>query len=344
MSEVDAGRTSREVGFGELWQGSRELLDPRSGLSVGRARVTSHWGELVQVPVSLPQFSDPVTVLVTLPDISRWSDAIVVPNESGLVTAENGSLTKAEKVARTLISTWEANKLGCTIRIERNIPIGVGGGSSSADCTATARATQQMLGLFSPAVSDLDILKMVFGAEGPCDPLPLLGWGVPVLWASRAGQLIKVYERPLPSLHALGFVLDVGRVVSTDALASAERQNPAGANEVQQAAEVLRLFERGVATGSAATVVGAAMLSGSLCNEHRCHIDGWDIATRLSEKVQALGASRSHSGTALALLWSADDHDLNAKISDARRLLNDLHATEIHEFGTDGPRMRWRTQ
>jgi uncharacterized protein involved in propanediol utilization len=294
---------------------------------IGHAR--GHWGEIVQG--WLLHDGELVVGLLTLPDPSYGTTAVVTPRRGTGIFSTQPEKWKAFKAAYLALEAVGV-KTGVSFHLRSNIPLGVGAGSSTSDCTAIARAVVAAVGSNGKSMSDLDLLqKIVFAAEGPCDPLALLDWGLPVLWASRRGKVLHVFPRPLPELHALGFVTDPGRTVSTDALASAQATRFVPQAEVDAFAEILKKLEIAIATGSARGVGEAATASGML-NQKHCRIARWDQLSKLAENVGAVGLSCSHSGTAAALLWNPAKDDLAARVAEATAQAQQLGVTHIHEF------------
>jgi len=301
---------------------------PGTGRSVEASSI-AHWGEVVQGPIVLPN-GDIVIGLVTQPDPTFRATVVAkVQHGSGIFCGHAG---KWKAFDTACIAQRAAQvRIGLSLLIRSNIPEGVGAGSSTADCTAVALAVLKALGEGAAAMSDLDILReIVFKAEKACDPLPLLKWGVPVLWGSRCGELIKVYESRMPETHALGFVTQPGVIVSTDDLARKQAQVKPLQADVDSFAAILQQLDYAIRTGSARGVAEAATASGTL-NQRHCRILHWDRLLALAGKVGALGVSCSHSGTAAALLFEPDA-ELSTRILEASAVLREMGAAYIHEF------------
>jgi uncharacterized protein involved in propanediol utilization len=306
---------------------------PRASCSV-----MSHWGEVIQGPVMFEE--QPQVGLVTLPDPAHYVTASAAPARTGSeITCVPPSKAKALQAARLVIKKW-APGMGVDLTFQSAIPVGVGAGSSTADCTATVYAIRTMLGVPPSHALEQDILADVFAAEGPCDPLILLDRKTTVLWGSRSAKLLKTYDVPLPAFYALGFVTDPGRTVSTVELAARQARTPPTSREIDAFAAVLRDFEKALAAHSAEGVARAAMASGSL-NQSRCPVEDWDELTSLSAQVGALGVSCAHSGTAAAFLFDPAADDLDARLDRATREVQRLRAAHIHRFRTDSLPMFW---
>lgn len=297
---------------------------------IGYAR--SHWGELVQG--WLVHDGEIVVGLVTLPDPTYGTTAIATPQRGTGIYTLQADKGKAFRTACLVLEALGV-KTGISFRLRSNIPVAIGGGSSTSDCTALVRAIIAAIGPSGKHLSDIELLQIVFAAEGACDPLPLLDWGFPILWASRRGRVLHVYPLPLPELYALGFVSDPERTVSTDTLAAAQAKAPVAQADLDAFAEILENLDLAITTGSALGVARAATASGSL-NQKHCPIRDWDRLCKLAESVGALGVSCSHSGTAAAFLWNPSDDNLAAQVAEARAALRQLGATHIHEFRPNG--------
>jgi uncharacterized protein involved in propanediol utilization len=297
--------------------------------------VMAHWGEIIQGPVLID--GRPQVGLVTLPDPTHWVTATATAQRplAGISCTPPGK-TKALRAARLLAERWGASG-GVQLDLVSTIPEGVGAGSSTADCTAAVCALSELLGL---PRGDRDALAVIFAAEGPCDPLLLLDEATTLLWGSRCGRLFRRYERPLPVFHAIGFVTDPGRTVSTVHLAARQRQHPPTTREIDAFAVVLHDFEQALATDCRRGVAHAATVSGSL-NQERCALDGWDALRQLAEGAGALGVSCAHSGTAAALLFDPAVDDLAARCAQATRHLHERRVAHIHPFRTEARPPRW---
>jgi len=288
-----------------------------------------HWGEIVQG--WLRHNGELIVALLTLVDRTYGTTAVAIPRRGTGVFSSQAEKWKAFKAAYLTLEALGV-KTGLSFRLRSTIPIGVGGGSSTSDCTALGRAIIAAVGASGKPITDLELLqKIVFAAEGACDPLPLLDWGLPLLWASRAGKVLHVFSRPLPQLYALGFVTEPGRMVSTDALASAQAKLAVPQADVDRFAKILQTLDMAIATGAALGVGEAATASGTL-NQKHCPIAHWDDLCKLAEKVGAVGTSCSHSGTAAALLWDPATDNLAARVAEATAEVQQLGATYIHEF------------
>src|SRR5206468_3814018 len=145
---------------------------------------------------------------ITLPDPHYRSMVSILPTGSGEIEVEHG-FSKVEKAIALTIKEAAVRlrrpdflDIGCKVTVmDTGIPRCAGMGSSSSHCVGGVLATAGMLGW---TITDVDVLTLVFEAEGPCDPLTSLRWGTTLLWASRQGFAFEVIERPLPALAAIG--------------------------------------------------------------------------------------------------------------------------------------------
>jgi len=288
------------------------------------AKSSSHIGELFQAPVVGPDGSI-VTGLITLPDSSLWAKVVLIPLPGHDIVMRAG-FTKVRRAVELTFEFLGEKCPGLEIWIEDNIIPGVGMGSSTCHCTAGVLAACRMC---KRKITDLDVMTLVYRAEGPCDPLAAIDWGVVPIWASRAGFLVDIIPRPLPRLVALGFVTD-RRSVSTDELARRTVYTDA---DVLAAAPVFEAAKKAILSGSAADLALAATASATL-NQTRCATPFWRELNHIAKKVGAAGVAASHSGTAASLLWTPQTESLRSKIDEARQWLMALGATSIHPFST----------
>lgn len=302
--------------------------------------VTSHLGEIFQGWVRSPNGRF-VIGLVTMPDATYTTTATLWPSRSRGIFSFPGEKTKAIKALKLILQKW-APDLGVILHLESTIPEGIGAGSSTADCWAVALGGHQMLGIPEALAPDLEVLqRIIFAAEGPCDPLPLLGWGVPVVWGSRTGELLEVFRQPLPAIQALGFATDPNKTVSTDALALAQAGTQPTHAEADEHEAVLGALRQAITMQSVRGVAEAATRSGTL-NQSRCRIKDWDLLQKIARNTGALGVSCSHSGTAAALLWDPAAEGLEEMIAAARAEVEALHVAHVHTFRTDSAAAFWR--
>jgi uncharacterized protein involved in propanediol utilization len=299
----------------------------------------AHWGEVIQGPVI--HDGHPQIGLVTLPDPSYWvtASATRTPHGATLSCPQQWKV-KARTAAQLVIDQW-APGAGVMLDLQSTIPEGVGAGSSTADCIATVSALRELLGAPLSLEGDaMDIVADVFAAEGPCDPLNLLDPTTTLLWGSRTGTLLSSYPVPLPGFHAIGFVTEPGRTVSTVELAALQTQHPPEAGEIDAFAAILHDFEHALAGRSSVGVARAATASGAL-NQRRCAIDRWGELETLADTVGALGLACAHSGTAVAFLFDPEAADLGERCHHAIRRLHEFRVAHVHQFRTDARPPLW---
>jgi L-threonine kinase len=302
--------------------------------------VTSHLGEIFQGWVMSPNGRF-VIGLVTMPDATYTTTATLWPSHSRGILCSPAKKAKAIKALTLILQKWDPD-LGVTLQIESTIPEGIGAGSSTADCWAVALGGHQMLGIPEALAPDLEVLQqIIFAAEGPCDPLPLLGWGLPVVWGSRTGELLEVFHQPLPAIQALGFATDPNKTVSTDELAMSQAGTQPTSIEADQYEAVLSSLRQAITMHSVQGVAEAATWSGTL-NQSRCRIRNWDLLQKIARNTGAVGVSCSHSGTAAALLWDPSVDGLEEMIMAAKAEVEALNVAHVHTFRTDSAANFWR--
>jgi uncharacterized protein involved in propanediol utilization len=170
------------------------------GFRVGHGEIHAHHGEIAQGMF----YSSDGTVeqgLVTLPCTLFRTGARFRPLRSGPLTVEPGDRSRAKAAARLTLDALGRTGWGGAIRIESNVPLQWGCGSSTTDVLATIRAVADAFGaVLEPAW----IAELAVAAETASDSL-MFGPGRAVLFAQRRGRVLLDLGGPLPAVRVLGF-------------------------------------------------------------------------------------------------------------------------------------------
>lgn len=172
---------------------------PASSKSVGEGYAIGHHGELVQ-----GVFEDDQGFLhrglVTLPIYSLRSTARLILDESEELTVDPCDKTKALRSAHLTLARLGCSSSGGHLRLESNIPVGHGYGSSTADVVASIRAVTAALGSKLPPSS---ISRLAVAAETAADATAFETEAL--LFAQREGVVLEHFGGALPPFILLGF-------------------------------------------------------------------------------------------------------------------------------------------
>ena len=297
---------------------------PVSEFRVGHGEIHAHHGEIVQGMF----YSSDGTVehgLVTLPCTLYRTRVRFRPLRSGPLTVEPGDRSRAKAAARLTLDALGRTGWGGAIRIESNVPIQWGCGSSTTDVLATIRAVADAFGaVLEPAW----IAGLAVAAETASDSL-MFGPGRAVLFAQRRGRVLLDLGGPLPTVRVLGFNTEGERGVATLPLPPA----PSPAWEMEASRAVLGRLRRAgeeQAPGLRGRVATASTL---IMQRHRPKRHMPELL-RLAKEAGALGVQVAHSGTVAGFLF-APGAGADARIERARDGLGRLGVPASWEFSTE---------
>lgn len=131
----------------------------------GEGHAIGHHGELIQ-GVFEDEQGRLHRGLVTIPLDGLRSTAQLILNESAILSVVPREKTKALRAAHLTLEQLGRAKAGGLLRIESNIPVGHGYGSSTADVVASIRAAAAALGTKLPPAS---ISRLAVAAETASD-------------------------------------------------------------------------------------------------------------------------------------------------------------------------------
>jgi len=260
------------------------MLGFRSNIAVGYGKSHASFGEIVQ-----GRRSDGKDLLVTLP-IDMWSICNLTAIERRGPLVINCEFSKSKKVAKMLLDKLGVAKgYEITISFSRNIPIGKGLSSSTADMLSTVRALQEIFGFLLREKTISEIFTEIEPHDG-------LMYKSCVMYDHRKGELIKELLY-IPQYWVIA--LDVGGEVSTVEYNDKLDFTPAilkrydGLIEEMEAAFAEKDDERiaKIATGS--TELHQQMVQD-------------EVKQRIISgvgKFQPMGIVNTHSGTCLGLLF-----------------------------------------
>lgn len=294
------------------------------GFRAGHGEIHAHHGEVVQGMF----YSSDGTVehgLVTLPCTLFRTRVRFRPLRAGPLTVEPGDRSRAKAAARLALDALGRTGWGGAIRIESNVPIQWGCGSSTTDVLATIRAVADA---FGTALDPAWIATLSVAAETASDSL-MFGPGRAVLFAQRRGRVLLDLGGPLPAVRVLGFNTEGECGVATLTLPPV----PYTAWEVEAYRPILGLLRRAVERQDAALLGRAATASTVIMQRHRPKRQMPELL-RLAQEAGALGVQVAHSGTVAGFLF-APGAGAAGRIERARSGLGQLGISASWEFSTE---------
>jgi uncharacterized protein involved in propanediol utilization len=291
---------------------------------IGYGMARAHHGEVMQ---GVFYSSDGIVEhgLVTLPCPLFGSHARFSPLRAGPLTVDPANRLRARRAARLTLDVLGRTACGGELRLDSNVPLCWGCGSSTADVLAAIRATADA---FEADLPPEWIARLAVAAETASDSL-MYDTAHAVLFAQRRGSTLLDLGGPLPSLLVLGFNTEGQHGVDTLGLPPCQYS----AWEIEAFRPLLGLLRRAVERQDAALVGRVATASTTIMQRHRPK-RGMSHLLALAEEVGACGVQVAHSGTVAGLLF-APRHGA-AAIERARAGLDVLGMSESWIFSTDG--------
>jgi uncharacterized protein involved in propanediol utilization len=289
----------------------------------GHGTVQAHHGEIVQ---GIFYSADGALEhgLVTLPCSLFATRARFRPLRSGPLTVEPGDRSRARTAARLTLDALGRTGWGGSIRIEGNVPLRWGCGSSTTDVLSTIRAVADAFGV---VLEPEWIARISVAAETASDSL-MYGPERAVLFAQRRGCKLLDLGGPLPPVRVLGFNTEMDHGVETLALPPI----PYSVWEIEAFQPMLGLLQRAVERQDAGLLGRVATASTVITQRHRPKRD-MPLVLRLAREVGAAGTQVAHSGTVAGFLFDPAD-DPAGRIAHARRGLQRLGVLHSWEFST----------
>ena len=288
---------------------------------VGHGETHAHHGEIVQGVF----YSGDGTLehgLVTLPCSLFRARAWFRPLRSGPLTVQPGDRLRARAAARLTLDVLGRTGWGGSLRIESNVPLRWGCGSSTTDVLATIRAVTDA---FEATLEPAWIARLSVASETASDSL-MYPPERAVLFAQRRGSVLLELGGPLPRVRVLGFNTEVDRGVETLSLPPCQYSSW----EAEAFRAVLGLLRRAVEQQDPALLGRVATASTEIMQRHRPKRFMPQLL-RLSKEVGALGVQVAHSGTVAGFLFG-DGDDAADRIEHARAGLQRLGLQGSWEF------------
>lgn len=289
---------------------------------VGYADVCAHHGEIMQ-GVFYSTDGKLEHALVTLPCGLFRARARYRPVRMGPLTIEPHDRVRALRAGRLTLESLGHAGWGGHLRIESDVPLCWGCGSSTTDVLASIRAVANA---FGRVLEPEWVARISVAAETASDSL-MHGPDRAVLFAQRQGSVLVDLEGPLPPARVLGFNTAEDRRVETLGLPPIDYS----AWEVEAFRPMLGLLQRSIEQQDPVLLGRVATASTLITQRHRPKPRMTEIL-HLADEVRALGVQIAHSGTVAGLLFEAGRVSVS-RIEEARVRLSHL-GLRSWEFST----------
>jgi len=323
MASIAECHVDLEALAASLSDRSRALAAVGSG-AAGVAELHAHHGEILQ-GVFYDSDDRVEQGLVTLPCSLYRTRVTFRPLCAGPLTVEPGDRARARVAARLALDAVGRTGWGGSVRIDSNVPLGWGCGSSTTDVVTTIRAVADAFGVALPAEW---IAMLAVTSEIASDSL-MYGSERAVLFAQRRGRLLRDLGGPLPLVHVLGFNTEVDSGVATLSLLPCKYSGW----EVEAFQSILGLLCRAVDHQDPRLLGCAATASAEINQRHRPKRFLPQLR-QIASHTGAVGLQVAHSGTVAGLLFEPGS-DAAQRIDDARTMLRRLGLQRSWEFNTD---------
>lgn len=272
-------------------------------------RVAGHFGELMQGRIG----PDGPVALISLPCPALTLDAWHRPGR-GLTLFGSGQRLLGPVMARRLLAALRIDLAG-TIRLRAAMPVGGGGGASTASLVALAR-------LADPTLAPLAIARACLHCEGASDPL-MFAEPERLLWASREGRVLCQFP-PLPRFDVIGGFYG-----------PAQRTDPAD-SDFPDIADLVGPWNAAALRQDLAGLAQLATVSALRTMKHRR--GGEDAEAGLMDGLGALGFVIAHTGSVRGFLFAPGRIPALA-----REVLREAGFRGVVQFGVGGGECRMRS-
>jgi uncharacterized protein involved in propanediol utilization len=297
---------------------------PHEAWHAGYGRTHAHHGEVVQ-GIFYSCDGRLEHGLVTLPCTLFGTQARFRPLPHGPLTVEPRDRPRARLAARLTLDALGRTGWGGSIRIEGNVPLQWGCGSSTTDVLAVIRAVADA---FDAPLEPAWIARLSVASETASDSL-MYGPERAVLFAQRRGSMLLDLGGPLPPVRVLGFNTEDDRGVPTLGLPPI----PYSAWEIEAFQPILGLLRRAVEQQDPVLLGRVATASTEINQRHRPKRFMPELL-HLRRDCGAVGVQVAHSGTVAGLLF-APGRDADERVEHARAGLERLGLRQSWEFSTD---------
>lgn len=201
---------------------------------------------------------------------------------------------KALAAARLLLARLNADPPELAIRLDSNVPVAKGCGSSTADVAATLRA---LLAHFGTALPETTLARLAVEAESASDGsiLPF-----PAIFRHREGVIEEALPGPLPAMHVI--VVDSQPDVTAPTLSLRRARYSDG--QIERFQTLLGDLRKAFCEADPAGI-GAVATTSARINQEFLPKPHLEEAIALIKRERGYGVAAAHSGTVLSLLLPA---------------------------------------
>jgi uncharacterized protein involved in propanediol utilization len=288
---------------------------------IGYGVATAHHGEIFQGVVKRDGCLH--RALVSLPCNIFRSEASFFPDKSGVLSVEPNWKTKASEAAKLTLSQYGMADCGGRLKIDSNIPIGWGLGSSTSDIVATIQAIVDALG---KNLSQERIAALAVKAEMASDSTMFAHRTV--LFAHREGVILEEFGAAFPDMEVVGFNTDCSGI-GVDTLKFVPARY--SWQEIEAFRPLLGLLRRAMKYQDP-YLIGQVASASAVINQAHLAKPYFQRLMSIAETVPALGVQVAHSGTVVGFLFDAGDKKKQNKIEKANKLIKELGFREIWHF------------
>ncbi len=299
--------------------------------ALGHGHACASFGEIVQ-----GRRGDGEDFLITLP-VALWSRCRIRLEPIAGPSRVEAPLPKSRCVAEKLLQMLGAERgIRLRIALERDMPIGKGLSSSTADMLAVVRACQELFG----AVLSEDAVSRLFASIEPHDPLH---YPMSVAYNHRRGRLLA-WLGYVPDFHIVG--VDAGGMVCTERYNQGLDFSPTCINRYQ------RLYERALAAFARRDDAAIARCAWHAAELHVARTGNRFLRRLLAQvdSMDVLGLLPTHSGTCGGILLpgNVDAAQLEAVQAQVEHLGHVFRTRTLRPSPLappaqpNGPRMAWK--
>ncbi|KAA5838053.1 GHMP kinase [Saccharopolyspora hirsuta] len=277
--------------------------------AVGTGRAPGHHGEILQ-GVFRDSLGQPCRGLVTLPISGLGTRAEfrpepgAAPESLSVVPADRVKARRAALLTLDLLRSvsilqgFGSRVCGGRLRLNGDLPVGLGMGSSTSDIIAAVRAVADSFGVRLPANT---VAALAVRAEQASDPLMLDDRAL--LFAQREGRVLEVLGDALPPLVVLGCLTGAGRPVNTLDLPTVDT------SRISAFERLRRRLRRAVDTADTA-LLGEVSTESAQLNQQLLPKEELPVLTEIARTSGAVGIQVAHSGNVAGVLFDPAAADL----------------------------------
>lgn len=304
----------------------KSVRDDELSLRSGVGTAIGHHGELLQ-GVFEDENGRLHRALVTLPLARLTSQATFAGMSATGLTVHPDYKTKAAVAARLTLDHLDIAE-GGVLRVDSDIPIGHGYGSSTADVAAAIRA---VAAAHNTQLQPSRIARLSVAAEKASDAIAFDGHAV--LFAQREGVVMEDFGGALPPLLLIGFKAIGGLPINTLNLPAARYDSL----EIQQFRVLRALVSRAVRYQDP-DCLGRAATASARISQQRLPKQHFDRVVDIAEEAGACGVQVAHSGSLLGILFDRAGKDLRRRTSRAAAAVkrSGFGDVEVHQINDDG--------